>query len=128
LRGDAALLLQPLRAALAIDVPWSEDETAKDWYARVRQRSSFRSILAETVSGIRPSRPTQISTSERRGAALKVAVGEQLPSPMCCSGSVVSPDRSTSVLTGRNSTQRPSKTPEPALFCRTGATTGAFNL
>jgi hypothetical protein len=74
------------------DVPWNEDETAKDWYARVKSRPSFRSILAETVAGIRPWRPTQISTSERRGGTLKVAVGEQLPSPVCCSGAVVSPD------------------------------------
>ena len=37
------------------DVPWNEDETAKDWYARVTSRPSFRSILAETVAGIRPS-------------------------------------------------------------------------
>jgi len=37
------------------DVPWNEDETAKDWYARVKSRPSFRSILAETVAGIRPS-------------------------------------------------------------------------
>jgi glutathione S-transferase len=37
------------------DVPWNEDETAKDWYARVKSRPSFRSILAEAVAGIRPS-------------------------------------------------------------------------
>ena len=37
------------------DVPWNEDETAKNWYARVKSRPSFRPILAETVAGIQPS-------------------------------------------------------------------------
>jgi glutathione S-transferase len=37
------------------DVPWNEDVAAKDWYARVKSRPSFRPILAETVSGVRPS-------------------------------------------------------------------------
>ena len=37
------------------DVPWNEDGAAKDWYARVKSRPSFRPILAETVSGVRPS-------------------------------------------------------------------------
>jgi glutathione S-transferase len=37
------------------DVPWTEDETAKSWYARVKSRPSFRPILAETIPSIRPS-------------------------------------------------------------------------
>ncbi|HEY7300392.1 MAG TPA: glutathione S-transferase family protein [Xanthobacteraceae bacterium] len=37
------------------DVPWNEDVAAKDWYARVKSRPSFRPILAETVVGVRPS-------------------------------------------------------------------------
>jgi glutathione S-transferase len=37
------------------DVPWSEDEAAKSWYARVKSRPSFRPILAETLAGIPPS-------------------------------------------------------------------------
>jgi len=37
------------------DVPWSEDEAAKNWYARVKSRPSFRPILAETLAGIPPS-------------------------------------------------------------------------
>jgi glutathione S-transferase len=37
------------------DVPWSEDETAKTWYARVKSRPSFRPILSETLAGIPPS-------------------------------------------------------------------------
>ena len=38
------------------DVPWNEDEMAKAWYARVKSRPSFRPILAETLSGIPPSK------------------------------------------------------------------------
>jgi glutathione S-transferase len=37
------------------DVPWSEDEAAKSWYARVKSRPSFRALLAETVPGLAPS-------------------------------------------------------------------------
>jgi glutathione S-transferase len=37
------------------DVPWNEDETAKNWYARVKSRPSFRPILAEAIAGIAPS-------------------------------------------------------------------------
>jgi glutathione S-transferase len=38
------------------DVPWSEDETAKVWYARVKSRPSFRPLLLEMHAGIPPSR------------------------------------------------------------------------
>lgn len=37
------------------DVPWSEDEGAKNWYARIKSRPSFRSILADRVPGLTPS-------------------------------------------------------------------------
>jgi len=37
------------------DVPWAEDEAAKDWYARVKSRPSFRPLLAEMVRGTAPS-------------------------------------------------------------------------
>jgi glutathione S-transferase len=37
------------------DVPWSEDETAKNWYARIKSRPSFRPILAEMFPGQPPS-------------------------------------------------------------------------
>jgi glutathione S-transferase len=36
------------------DVPWDEDETAKDWYARVKSRPAFRAILADRVPGLAP--------------------------------------------------------------------------
>src|SRR5690242_9217333 len=38
------------------DVPWSEDEAAKNWYARVKSRPSFRPLLADTLAGIPPSK------------------------------------------------------------------------
>lgn len=37
------------------DVPWDEDEAAKTWYARMKSRPSFRSLLADTVPGLPPS-------------------------------------------------------------------------
>lgn len=36
------------------DVPWDEDATAKEWYARVKSRPSFRPILQDRISGILP--------------------------------------------------------------------------
>jgi glutathione S-transferase len=38
------------------DVPWNEDETAKNWYARLKSRPSFRPLLTETMAGIPPSK------------------------------------------------------------------------
>ena len=37
------------------DVPWTEDESAKNWYARVKSRPSFRPILADVSAGLPPS-------------------------------------------------------------------------
>jgi glutathione S-transferase len=37
------------------DVPWVEDETAKNWYARIKSRPSFRSLLADKTPGMNPS-------------------------------------------------------------------------
>jgi glutathione S-transferase len=34
------------------DVPWSEDEAAKTWYARVKSRPSFRPLLGDTLPGV----------------------------------------------------------------------------
>jgi glutathione S-transferase len=36
------------------DVPWSEHPKAKDWYARVKSRPSFRQILADHIPGLPP--------------------------------------------------------------------------
>jgi glutathione S-transferase len=37
------------------DVPWDEDLAAKDWYARIKSRPSFRPLLNEMVRGTAPS-------------------------------------------------------------------------
>ncbi len=37
------------------DVPWDEDETAKNWYARIKSRPSFRALLTEALPGLAPS-------------------------------------------------------------------------
>jgi glutathione S-transferase len=37
------------------DVPWDEDATARDWYARVKSRPAFRALLADRVPGMAPS-------------------------------------------------------------------------
>ena len=37
------------------DVPWDEDETAKAWYARIKSRPSFRTLLGEALPGLAPS-------------------------------------------------------------------------
>jgi glutathione S-transferase len=34
------------------EVPWSADEAAKNWYARVKSRPSFRPILADALAGV----------------------------------------------------------------------------
>jgi len=36
------------------DVPWDEHEPAKEWYARVKSRPSFRPILSDHIPGAPP--------------------------------------------------------------------------
>jgi glutathione S-transferase len=36
------------------DVPWEAHEPAKEWYARVKSRPSFRPILADHIPGVAP--------------------------------------------------------------------------
>ncbi len=36
------------------DVPWGDHETAKDWYARIKSRPSFRPILSDHIPGNPP--------------------------------------------------------------------------
>ena len=38
------------------DVPWTADEAAKNWYARVKSRPAFRPLLADTLAGLPPSK------------------------------------------------------------------------
>jgi glutathione S-transferase len=39
------------------DVPWTENDAAKIWYARVKSRPSFRPLLADSLPGV-PASPT----------------------------------------------------------------------
>lgn len=39
------------------DVPWDEDEDAKEWYARMKSRPTFRALLADSIPGM-PASPT----------------------------------------------------------------------
>ncbi|MCO4848210.1 MAG: glutathione S-transferase family protein [Yoonia sp.] len=38
------------------DVDWNRSEVVKDWYAKIKSRPAFRSLLADQVSGFLPSR------------------------------------------------------------------------
>jgi glutathione S-transferase len=37
------------------DVPWEANETARQWYARMKSRPAFRTILADRLRGILPA-------------------------------------------------------------------------
>jgi glutathione S-transferase len=37
------------------DVPWSHQDAARDWYARVKSRPSFQPILEDRIPGLRPA-------------------------------------------------------------------------
>ncbi len=37
------------------DAPWDQYELAKDWYARIKSRPSFRALLADRLPGMPPS-------------------------------------------------------------------------
>lgn len=36
------------------DIPWSQHKSAKNWYARIKSRPSFQSILADRIPGLPP--------------------------------------------------------------------------
>jgi glutathione S-transferase len=59
--AGSALSLADLMAAAQLsaidylgDVPWDDHEGAKDWYARLKSRPSFRSLLADNLPGAPP--------------------------------------------------------------------------
>ena len=37
------------------DVPWAEDASAKEWYARVKSRPSFRALLNDRIAWLPPA-------------------------------------------------------------------------
>ncbi len=60
LAGDAMTLADFAAAAhlscldYISDVDWNRSQTVKDWYAKIKSRPSFRTILADQVPGLRP--------------------------------------------------------------------------
>lgn len=38
------------------DVPWARHPEAKDWYARIKSRPSFRPLLSDVIPGVTPPR------------------------------------------------------------------------
>jgi len=38
------------------DVPWSYNESVKDWYSIIKSRPSFRPLLSDRISGFKPAR------------------------------------------------------------------------
>jgi len=53
--ADVAAAAHSSAADYLGDVPWDEDETAKNWYARIKSRPAFRTLLADTLPGLAPS-------------------------------------------------------------------------
>lgn len=53
--ADLAAAAQLSSADYLGDVPWHENEAAKNWYARVKSRPSFRPLLADRVPGMTPA-------------------------------------------------------------------------
>ncbi|MGA9409288.1 MAG: glutathione S-transferase family protein [Roseobacter sp.] len=62
LAGDAMTLADFAAAAhlssldYISDVDWNRSDVVKDWYAKIKSRPAFRSILADQVSGFPPPR------------------------------------------------------------------------
>lgn len=62
LAGDAMTLADFAAAAhlsaldYISDVDWNRNQNVKDWYAKIKSRPAFRSILADHVSGFPPPR------------------------------------------------------------------------
>ncbi|MBI5165814.1 MAG: glutathione S-transferase family protein [Magnetospirillum sp.] len=54
--ADAAAAAQLSTVDYTGDVPWDGHAGAKDWYARVKSRPSFRAVLADHLPGINPPR------------------------------------------------------------------------
>jgi len=38
------------------DVPWDDHQPAREWYARIKSRRSFRAVLADHIPGVPPPR------------------------------------------------------------------------
>jgi glutathione S-transferase len=52
--ADIAAAAQLSALDYIAEVPWEENEVVKIWYARIKSRPSFRSILSDRISGAPP--------------------------------------------------------------------------
>ncbi len=52
--ADLAAAAQLSCADYLGDVPWAENENAKNWYARIKSRPCFRALLADRIAGMNP--------------------------------------------------------------------------
>lgn len=52
--ADIAAAAQLSVLDYAGEVPWTKHPEAKDWYARIKSRPTFRPLLADTLAGILP--------------------------------------------------------------------------
>jgi glutathione S-transferase len=52
--GDIAAGAQLSALDYLDDVPWEEHQAAKDWYARIKSRPSFRPLLSDHIPGVPP--------------------------------------------------------------------------
>lgn len=52
--ADLAAAAQLSCADYLGDVPWAENENAKNWYARIKSRPAFRALLADRIAGMNP--------------------------------------------------------------------------
>jgi glutathione S-transferase len=52
--GDIAAGAQLSALDYLGDVPWEDHQPAKDWYARIKSRPSFRPLLADHIPGVPP--------------------------------------------------------------------------
>jgi glutathione S-transferase len=53
--ADLAAAAQISCADYLGDVPWQENEQAKQWYARIKSRPSFRPLLMDRITGMPPA-------------------------------------------------------------------------
>ena len=53
--ADLAAAAQLSCADYLGDVPWQENEQAKQWYARIKSRPSFRPLLMDRITGMPPA-------------------------------------------------------------------------
>lgn len=52
--ADMAAAAQLSTADYLGDIPWEEQPTAKEWYARIKSRPAFRSLLSDRIAGMAP--------------------------------------------------------------------------